>query len=171
MNRLTYIFLFLVFSLNSYTQEYFNYWGINQKEFIKSLPADSEYLIFKPDDEPEYSNKIISFFQTMGGSDVSVNILRIKGRPVRDYCFFNNRLYSVTEDWREIPSTDTEKLVNNYNRLFTRLSSEMKDGVTINSYVKEKTKIIIYRKQIDDNRFKVKILFYTNDVFNILLNE
>lgn len=171
MNRLLYTLSLLFFTSVLYAQEYSSQWGILQNDFIRTIPNSSEFYIFKPADDPEYNNKIISFFKAMSGGDTSISILRLKGQPIKDFCFFNNRLYSVTEEWTQISINDGDKILNAFESKYKIIGKEQKEGITICSFIKDKTKIIVYRKPVNSSSEKIKILFYTNEVFNILIKE
>ncbi len=171
MNRFIYTFILLFFTSVLHAQEYSSQWGISQTDFMRTIPPSAEFYTLKPDEVPDSNNRIITFFKTMSGEGITIDILRIKGQPVKDYCFFNNRLYSVTEEWNYISFRNADKLINAFGSTYTSIGKEQKDGVTIYSFTKDKTKIIIYRKPVDSSYEKIKILFYTNDVFNILLKE
>ncbi len=172
MKRYWYIILlFIVIPINLYSHGYENLWGINSDELLKKIPGDKSYEIFKPQDKNKYNNRAITFFQAMGGSSSSINILRIKGTPDKDFCFFNGRLYSVSEEWNMIRTDKAEKLIKNIESRYDRENTVTKNRMTILTYKKNKTRVIIYKRPEDSRNFKVKILFYSNDIFNILLTE
>lgn len=171
MPKIKYLFLFLIITANAYSQEYESLWGINQQRFISTLPSSSDYMTFRPDEKPEYRNRIISFFYSMGGEGISVNVLRVNGLPEKDYCFFNNMLYSVSEDWGNISAGRADSIIKNIESRYDRQSENSKEITTIITFVKERNKIILYKKPVDRDIVKLRIFYYSNDIFNILLKD
>lgn len=171
MYKIKYLFLFFIIAADVQADEYEKIWGIRQQNFINSLPSSSDYTIFRPDEKPEYKNRIISFFYSMGGEDITVHVLRIKGIPEKDYCFFNNMLYSVSEDWGNTSVNRADTIIKNIETRYSRLNAETKESTTIITLEKERNKIIIYKKPVDRDIVKLRVFYYTNDIFNILLKD
>jgi hypothetical protein len=153
------IFILFIITGEAYSHEYENLWGIQQQNFINSL-ASAEYTIFRPSEKPDYKNRIISFFYAMGGDCVSVNILRVKGMPEIDYCFFNNMLYSVSEDWGNISTKSTDSIIKKIENGYSVNNIDNKDHTTIITFEKNKNKIILYKKPIDRDIVKLRIFYY-----------
>jgi len=75
-----------------YPSEIEQLWGISKNDLIAQLKLKN-YTIFKPEDKPEYSNRIVDFFISMNPEDkTEITILQSKGNPEIDYCFFNEKL-------------------------------------------------------------------------------
>lgn len=170
MLKFKFLFLFLIAAVNLYPDEYEKIWGIKQQNFVSSLPT-SDYTIFRPEEKPEYKNRIISFFNTMGGEGVRVLVLRIKGTPEKDYCFFNSMLYSVSEDWGSTSSKNAESIIKKIETRYSVKNIDNKDDTTIITFEKDKNKIIVYKKPADNNYIKLRLFYYSNDIFNILLKD
>ncbi|HOP30122.1 MAG TPA: hypothetical protein P5120_09775 [Spirochaetota bacterium] len=164
------LLLLFILSGNAYSHDYEKLWGTGQQNFINSLTS-SDYILFNPEDKPEYKNRIISFFRIMGGDGARVSVLRIKGSPEIDYCFFNNMLYSVSEDWGHITSKNAKSIITKIENHYIKKSIDTKEETTVITFEKDKNKIIIYKKPVDDNFIKLRIFYYTNEIFNILLKD
>jgi len=164
------LLIFFILSGNAYPHEYEKIWGIRQQNFINTL-SSSDYIVFRPEEKPEYKNRIISFFTGMSGDGVKVNVLRIKGLPEKDYCFFNNMLYSVSEDWGNIALKNADSIIKKIEYNYSIKNVDTRDGFAIITFEKDRNKIILYKKPVDNNFLKMKIYYYTNDIFNILLKE
>lgn len=162
--------LFILLSGEAYSSDYEKLWGTGQQNFINSLTS-TDYVIFRPEDKPEYKNRIISFFNAMGGDGVRVNILRISGSPEKDYCFFNNMLYSVSEDWGNTTLKNADSIIRQIENRYKIKNIDKKDETTIITFEKDKNKIILYKKPVDYNCIKLRVFYYTNNIFNILLKD
>lgn len=170
MHKIKLIFLFLIITINVYPQEYEQIWGIKQQNFINSL-VSTDYTIFRPEEKPEYKNRIISFFNAMGGENVSVKVVRITGIPEKDYCFFNNMLYSVSEDWGSISIQNADSIIKKIEKNYSVKNTEKKEYTTIITFEKDRNKIILYKKPSENNCIKLRLFYYNNDIFNILLKD
>lgn len=170
MRKTKLIFLFFLISVEAHSHEYEKIWGTIQQNFIQSL-ITSDYITFRPEEKPEYKNRIVSFFYAMGGNGVRVNILRIKGVPEKDYCFFNNLLYSVSEDWGNLSLNNADAIIKKIKKDYIVKNIDNKEDTTIITFEKDRNKIILYKKPVDYDCIKLRIFYYTNDLFNILLKE
>ena len=146
-------------------------WGISKTELISRLKLEN-YSTFKPEDNPEYSNKIIDFFSTMNPDERAViTIIKSPGSPEIEYCFFNEKLYSISEEWGNV---DRNKAHNILKALVDRYAEPLTDGknlYTIYSFKKNKTKILVYKKAIDEKSVQIKVYFYSTDLFGMFLSE
>jgi len=146
-------------------------WGISGTDLIKKLKLEN-YTTFKPEDKPDYSNRIIDFFGSMNSDNkVIITIIRTSGIPEVDYCFFNDKLYSISEDWRSIDKSKAYDILKNTKQKYDEISSEGKNNNIIYSFKKDKTKIMLYEKVIDEKMVQVRIFYYSKDLFSIFLNE
>jgi len=170
MQKIKIIIIFFLLSAEVHSHEYEKIWGTIQHNFIQSLNT-TDYVIFRPEEKPEYKNRIVSFFYSMGGNGVKVNILRIKGVPEKDYCFFNNLLYSVSEDWGNISLNNADSIIKKLKAEYIVQNVVNKEGTTIITFEKDRNKIILYKKPVEINSIQLKVFYYSNDLFNILLNE
>ena len=171
MFRAKYILFFLVIAINAYSSEYDKLWGIERQEFAKNLSPESDYEVFKPEEKPEYNNRIFSFFKSMGGSGFDIKVLRVKGKPEKDYCFFNDRLYSVSEDWGETSSKNSDNILDHYHKEYNKPQVESKESMTVYTFSKDKTRILIYKKASGHGRVRLRVFHYTNEVFSMLLKD
>jgi hypothetical protein len=155
--------------VEAHSHEYEKIWGTIQQNFIQSL-ITSDYITFRPEEKPEYKNRIVSFFYAMGGNGVRVNILRIKGVPEKDYCFFNNLLYSVSEDWGNISLNNADAIIKKIKKDYIVKNIDNKEDTTIITFEKDRNKKY-YIKNLLIMMYKLRIFYYTNDLFNILLKR
>lgn len=146
-------------------------WGISRTELINRYKLEN-YLLFKPEDNPEYSNRIIDFFSSMNPEERAViTIIKTDGSPVTDYCFFNEKLYSVTEDWGNLDKIKAHDLIKTLKDKYTEQSVEEKSPNIVYSYKKNKTKVLLYKKAIDERSVQIKIFYYSTDLFRMLISE
>ena len=146
-------------------------WGISRTELISRYKLEN-YLLFKPEDNPEYSNRIIDFFSSMNPEERAlITIIKTNGNPVTDYCFFNEKLYSVTEEWGNLDRTKAHNLIKTFKDKYTEQSMEDKSPNIIYSFKKNKTKVLLYKKAIDERSVQIKIFYYSTDLFRMLISE
>jgi hypothetical protein len=146
-------------------------WGLKSSELINRLSISS-FSTFKPGENPSYNNKIIDFFCTINPEiKSSITILRSPGKPERDFCFFNERLYSISEEWDLIEINSAKRLINAVKEKYPLVSTEEKPAETIYNFKKNKTKVYLYRKAVDKDSVSIRIYYYSTDLFGILLRE
>jgi len=146
-------------------------WGISKTDLISRLKLEN-YSTFKPEEKPEYSNRIIDFFSSMKRDEKAViTILRSSGKPETDYCFFNEKLYSISEEWGNIDKSASNDLLKKIKVNYTELSVEEKNPDITYSFKKNKTKVLLYKKILDEKLVQIKIFYYSTDLFNMLLGE
>ena len=155
----------------AYGSDYDNIWGNEKTRFISQHNPDS-YIVFKVKDEPEYKNRIIDFFTSMDSNNrVDITIVRINGKPEIDYCFFNEKLYSVCENWGNIAPEEDGKLIHKIETRYTAHSVQRKNTDVIHSFKKNKTKVIYQQTASGINTVRVKIFYYSTDIFKSLFYE
>jgi len=146
-------------------------WGISQDDLISRLKLQN-YLTFKPEEKPEYNNRIIDFFSSMNTEDRAViNILRTGENPEIDYCFFNKKLYSISENWGNIDITRAGDLLKTIKGNYSNIKTENKDSYIVYSFKKNKTKGLLYKKVIDEKSVRIRIFYYSTDLFSMLFCE
>lgn len=144
-------------------------WGISKTGLINKFKIEN-YSMFKPSEKPEYNNRIIDFFNSMSSENrFDIFILRAGIKPETDYCFFNEKLYSVSEDWGDIETAKAEEILNNLKCRYAGATAEKKDQYTVYSFKKERTKVVLYKKCNIDKFVNVKIYYYSTVLFNMLL--
>jgi hypothetical protein len=151
--------------------EYETFWGNDRNNFINTQKSE-KYYIFKIKEKPDYKNRIVDFFESMNTNDkVNITIVRVNGKPEIDYCFFNEKLYSVSEDWGEIDIATADKLINTIKKKYSNQSVENKNSKIIYSFNRDKTKILFMQSILNEKTVKVRIYYYSADLFGILFNE
>lgn len=146
-------------------------WGISKDDLINKLKLEN-YSIFRPEDKPDYNNKIIDFFTSMNPEDrPDIIILRTNGIPETDYCFFNSKLYSISEQWGDVDKTKVTNILKILKGRYPELSTDKKKPDILYNFRKEKTKVLLYEKVIDEKSSQVRVFYYTISLFSILLSE
>lgn len=144
-------------------------WGISKTGLISKLKMEN-YTTFKPSEKPEYNNRIIDFFNSMSSEHkFDISILRAGTKPEIDYCFFNEKLYSVSEDWGDIETAKAEEILKTLRCRYADATTEKKDQYTVYSFKKERTKVVLYKKTDIHSIVNVKIYYYSTALFSMLL--
>jgi len=170
--HISFIILLVLLSLNPLkSSDYETIWGDEKTSFITKYKS-GKYFTFKAKDDPEYKNRIIDFFTSMDANDnVDITVVRINGKPEIDYCFFNEKLYSISENWGDIDTKTAAKLIQSIRKNFPGQSTEKKARDIIYSFKKNKTKILFQQNISGTDTVKVKIFYYSTDLFRMLFNE
>ncbi len=168
------IFISAIFTIISalplFSAEYEKLWGISRTDF--SGLKINNCSTFRPEDKPGYSNKIIDFFSSMNPEErTPILIIRAQGKPETDYCFFNEKLYSVSEEWGNIDKIKTNDLIKTLKEKYSEISTEEQKPYIVHTFKKGKTKVLLYKKIIDEKSAQVRIFYYSNDLFNVLFSE
>jgi hypothetical protein len=167
---LTFIIIFSTITPLS-SAGYEELWGIKTGELINRLRI-ADFTTFQPGDNPAYNNKIIDFFCTINPeAKRTITILRSSGKPETDYCFFNERLYSISEEWNSIGITKALELINTVKEKYPLINTEKKSAETIYNFKKNKTKVYLYHKAVNTESVSIRIYYYSTDLFGVLLNE
>ena len=146
-------------------------WGLKSSELIKRLNISS-FSTFKPGDNPSYNNRIVDFFCTINPEVKStITILRSPGKPERDFCFFNERLYSISEEWVSIDINSAQGIINALKEKYLLITVDEKTTETVYNLKKNKTKAYLHRKSVDKQSVNIRIYYYSTDLFGILLRE
>lgn len=146
-------------------------WGISKDSLINRLKLEN-YTTFKPEDRPEYNNRIINFFTSMNPeAKTSILILRAPGSPEIDYCFFNERLYSISENWGDIDKNKVLNLENTIKTKYSDLSPGDNNSNMILSFQKNKTKGVLCKQIVNENTIHINIFYYSVSLFNLLFTE
>ncbi|TFH41349.1 MAG: hypothetical protein E4G96_05680 [Chrysiogenales bacterium] len=146
-------------------------WGARTAK-IKDAIGPGKCIEFTPSDDPEYQNKIMSYITAIDGELAGkIKIVRVQTRPVVDYLFVNDRLYTVMEDWGPVdPSTENDIR----SRLSLRFGTPLvqKDNnLHIYSYNSDTTKVLCYLTRQTGETTKCKVYFYTRKLFRMLITE
>jgi hypothetical protein len=146
-------------------------WGIESSELIHMLKI-SDFSTFKAGDNPSYNNKIIDFFCTINPElKRTITILRSPGKPETDFCFFNERLYSISEEWNSIEINKSRELINAVKKKYPLITVDEKTTETVYNFKKNKTKVYLYQKAGDAETVNIRIYYYSTDLFGVLLRE
>lgn len=146
-------------------------WGIKSSELIQRLRI-SKFSTFKPGDEPSYNNKILDFFCTINPEvKKTITVIRSSDQPETDFCFFNERLYSISEKWNTIERNKANELINTLRENYPLITVDEKTEETVYNFKKNKTKVYLYKKTGDTNSVNIRIYYYSTDLFSILLHE
>ena len=165
------LILTLIMILPLFPAELEKLWGISKTDLTGSLKLEN-YSTFKPEEKPGYNNKIIDFFSSMNPEErAAIFIIRTHGNPEIDYCFFNEKLYSVSEEWGDIDKLRAQDLLKTLKDKYSEISTEEKNPFIIYSFKKGKTKVLLYKKVIDEKSVHIKIFYYSSDLFSMLLNQ
>ena len=153
------------------TAEMETLWGISKPDLINRLQLEN-YSTFKPSEKPEYSNRIIDFFNSMASDQkFNITIIRTGFKPEIDYCFFNEKLYSISENWGNIDITNAGDLLRTLKKQYSEISAENKDQCLIYSFKKDKTKVVFYKKSDGTNSVNVNIFYYSTTLFSMLFAQ
>jgi hypothetical protein len=162
------IFIFINSPLNS--ADYDTIWGNEKNIFLTGCKPD-KYLMFKAKDDPDFKNRIIDFFTSMSsGNHIDITVIRINGKPEIDYCFFNNKLYSVSENWGEIDKGTAEKIIQSIRKEYSAQGTEKRDSGVLYSFKKNKTKIVYQQNISGSGSVRVTVFYYSTDLFRMLFN-
>lgn len=146
-------------------------WGISRTDLISRFKLEN-YSIFKPEEKPNYSNKIIDFFNSMDSDQkVRIVILRTGSKPEIDYCFFNEKLYSISEEWGYIDRNKAFDLLKTINEKYNDTTTQEKTSNIIYSFKKDTTKVLLVKKVIDEKSVQMRIFYYSVNLFSMLMSE
>jgi len=156
---------------HSDAKPYEELWGKNSEQLKKLVSKDKRIYSFDPAKQLRYRNRIYSLFTSMGVNSEYINILRLEGNPLIDFMFYKNKLYSATEDWRNTKKSNIEKLKIMLKKRYGKADIQFKDDLTIYSYKKNRTVVILYTKEIDNSSSRCKVYYYSKKIFNTLFAE
>jgi hypothetical protein len=172
IRNLIFISVFILsFANNIFSADQESLWGVSKDSLLGRLKPEN-CTVFRLQDKPEYSNRIIDFFNSMNSdSNTSIVIVRHQGKPEIDYCFFNEKLYLITEEWNSVETSEAQSLLNGLKQKYLEIpAAEKKQGI-LYSFKKDKTKVLLHRKALDSKLYKIRIFYYSTDLFCMLLND
>ncbi len=147
-------------------------WGTPLDQLKKSLPSDKEATQFTPKEKPKYKNKLLSYITAIDGNLVEkIIIVRLKARPVVDYLFVNNKLYTIMENWGKVDEKTAKEIEANLNGLYGQPLVQQDKNFYIYSYNTDKTKVLCYLMKNTDGTSTCKVYYYTRKLFRMLITE
>ncbi|HPX90202.1 MAG TPA: hypothetical protein PKZ93_01665 [Spirochaetota bacterium] len=145
---------------------------MNKEEFLsKNHDCENVDISSLKSDEDSVKSKINLFFNSIKGESNKLEILRKKGNPEKDFCFFNEKLYVVTEDWGKQNLSKAREISRTLENTYKFVKNEVAGKLTTTTFLKDKTKIILYKKELSPEYFAISIVFYDTQIFNLLLDE
>jgi hypothetical protein len=164
------LILMLCYS-NSYSLPNYNDWGISKEEVIKRyLPKDKKYIQFDAT-RPNYENKIMNYIIAIDRDlKQKIKILRSSEKPVRDFLFVNDKLYSVLENQGILSSKKQSKLIEYLTSQFGTPTIQHDKRMTIYSFKGIKTKVLLLSNTGSVNT-ECKIYFYASNLFKMLIAQ
>jgi len=147
-------------------------WELSFDDFKKMLPKQTRHIIFKPEEKPGYSNKIINFIKAIAPKQsAKIIIIRIGTNPGVDYLFINKRLYSAMLDWGIVSAESAGTIISRLASEYKVQSVEKGEQESTYSFKNNKTDIILYTTRVSDSTLKCIIYFYTKKMFKKLILE
>jgi hypothetical protein len=147
-------------------------WGTDLVKIKKSLPSDRESTQFTPRDKPNYKNKILSYITAIDAKLVDkIIILRLKSKPVVDYLFVNDKLYTVMENWGEVDQKTEKDILAQLSSQFGGPLVQQDKNFYIYSFNSDKTKVLYYLMKLPNGKSKCKVYYYTKQLFRMLITE
>ncbi len=168
----TVISLILILSYStSYSLSNYNEWGISKEEVIKRyLSKDKKYIQFDAT-KPHYKNKIMNYIIAIDRDlKQKIKILRSSKKPVRDFLFVNDKLYSVLENQGTLSSKKQNKLIDYLTSKFGTPTIQHDRRMTIYSFKGIKTKVLLLSNTGSD-KIECKIYFYASNLFKMLISQ
>jgi len=170
--KILFTFLILIKCLDIYGIKYEEIWGMNKEDFLsKNHDCENVDISSLKSDEDSVKSKINLFFNSIKGESNKLEILRKKGNPEKDFCFFNEKLYVVTEDWGKQNLSKAREISRTLENTYKFVKNEVAGKLTTTTFLKDKTKIILYKKELSPEYFAISIVFYDTQIFNLLLDE
>ncbi len=147
-------------------------WGTQMLKVRKTLPSDKTSTQFSPKDRPKYKNKILSYITAIDNKLLDkIIIVRLETRPVVDYLFVNDKLYTIMENWGSIDQKTEKDIQTKLSSQFGQPLVQQDKNFYIYSYNSDKTKVLYYLMKSADGTSKCKVYYYTKQLFRMLITE
>ena len=143
-------FIFSLISINLYSAEKFDSWGISKEEVTKKFISPGvETTEFTPLKNPEYENKIMNMVKLIlknvdTNADEKITILSTKTTPRKDFLLFKNKLFSVLEAYNSISKDELKKIIKNLSALYGEPNFNPGSEMEIYFISNKNTKIIVH---------------------------
>jgi hypothetical protein len=145
-------------------------WGTPLEKVQSDLMTNGSIESFNPTNRSGYTNKVMSYILAVDeniGSDMVV--LSHKSGYTRDYLFIQGRLSTTMEDFGQISGETMNMIIRDLKRRYGEPSSQSEGGLTIDSWSDNKSKVMLYRKKLDNGRYKSKLYLYDRALFRKLI--
>ncbi|MBN2160406.1 MAG: hypothetical protein JW807_13515 [Spirochaetes bacterium] len=147
-------------------------WGTELEKVKKSLPSDRESTQFTPRDKQNYKNKILSYITAIDADLADkIIILRLETRPVTDFLFVKDRLYTVMEDWGRVDEKTEKEIHAKLAGLYGKPLVQQDKSFFIYSYSNDTTKVLYYLMKLPEGKSQCKVYYYTRQLFKMLISE
>ena len=147
-------------------------WEMSRKELIKRLSAAGvRYKEIRPDREPRYENKIMSYVIAIDGNlKESIGILRTRTVPERDYLFIKERLYSVLEKYGIIPGEQVNAIIGQLQARYGKPQVRYEKATAIYSFDGSGTKVMLHSSTVHRS-LDCQVYYYAGILFRRLVVE
>ena len=146
-------------------------WGVKKAAVTAALGAD-RCTEFKPADKPKYRNKILSYIKAIDADlESKIVIVRTSSRPVIDYLFVGDKLYTIMENWGQVDPVTERKIRTRLDGTFGLPNLQKDTNLHIYSYQNDATKVLCYVTRLPDGASRCKVYYYTRRLFRMLITE
>lgn len=152
-------------------QPYDKLWEENINDLQKKISSNRKVRIFDPANELHYRNRVLKLFTSMGVSQEHIKIMRLSGHPSIDFLFYKGKLYSAMEDWSNEKNVNLDVMKQKLKNSYGKPEIDRKGPLTVSTYKKNRTVVILYQKQMDRYTSRCKVYYYTRNIFNTLFSE
>lgn len=146
-------------------------WGSKKADLTSALGA-GRCTEFRPTDRPKYRNKILSYITAIDADlESKIVIVRTESKPVVDYLFVNDRLYTVMENWGQVDSATEKSIQSRLGGRFGQPIIQKDTNLHIYSYNNDTTKVLCYFTRLPEGAAQCKVYYYTRKLFRMLITE
>ncbi len=145
-------------------------WGTPLGKVRSDLKNTGRMESFNPTNRTGYTNKVLSFIlaidEDIGGE---MMVLSHNSGYTRDYLFIRGRLATTMEDFGQIPDKTMNMIIRELKKRYGEPSTQSKGSLTIDSWSDSTSKVMLYRKKLDNGRYKSKLYLYDRALFRQLI--
>ncbi len=142
--------VFNVFTLNLYSADQFDAWGISKEAVTKKYIAPgTETIVFTPVKNPDYENKIMNMVKLIlknvdSDADKDISIISTKSNPRIDFLLFKDKLFSVLEVYNSIPKNELKNVIKKLTAQYGEPNYNPGSEMEIYFISSASTKIIVH---------------------------
>jgi len=148
--KLLLIIVFNSITLNLYSADQFDSWGISKEAVHKKYITSTEGItIFTPVKNPDYENKIMNMVKLIlknvdADAEKDITIISTKTNPRKDFLLFKNKLFSVLEVYNSISKDELKNVIKKLNTTYGEPNYNPGSEMEIYFISNKVTKIIVH---------------------------
>ncbi len=146
-------------------------WGTTPEMVSKKINLKNEIKLNLIDKKAQL-NPFLKYITSIDANlSKKIKILKVNGSPAQEYHFISNKLFAITQDYKNINKNEFQKLKKRLKTQFGKWEKNKNQYGTTYHFEDKNSKIIVQLKNKNKNSANCRVYLYAKKIFRILLKE